>query len=73
MCYKAGHKQVLCFQRGPLQKLQCAGILLSKELPNAPEESIVCTVSTLLSKGPLTATVMCKYLDFKAATAVTVM
>jgi len=37
MCYKADHKQVLCFQKGPLQKLKCAGILLSKGPPNATE------------------------------------
>jgi len=28
MYYKADHKQVLCFERGPLQKLYCAGTLL---------------------------------------------
>jgi len=37
MCYKTGHKQVLYFQKAPLQKLQCAGILLSKGPPNATE------------------------------------
>jgi len=37
MCYKADHQEVLCFQRGPLQKLQCAGTLLSQGPPTATE------------------------------------
>jgi len=37
MCCKAGHRQALCFQRGPHQKLQRAGILLSKGPPNTTE------------------------------------
>jgi len=45
MNYKADHKQVLCFQRGPQQQLQFEG--------------------NLFSKGPPTATEMCKYSAFK--------
>jgi len=71
MCYKAGHKQVLYFQRGPLQKLQCAGILLSKDPSNVTEmckysafklhcSSLLACVSSLLSQGLQTAIVMCK-------------
>jgi len=42
MCYKANHKQVFCFQRTPLQKLWCAGTLLSK----GPQQQLkyVCTL-----------------------------
>jgi len=46
MCYKAGHKQVLCFQSGPHQKLECAGILLSRG-PQTPPKCA--SLSTLLS------------------------
>jgi len=42
MCHKANHKQVFCFQRAPLQKLQCVGTLLSK----GPQQQLkyVCTL-----------------------------
>jgi len=47
MCYKADHKQVLCFQRAPLQKLQYTGTLLS----NDPQQQLQFE-GNLLSKGP---------------------
>ena len=80
MYYKADHKQVLCFQRGLLQKLECAGTLPSKDrdsncslkvivFQKGPQQPVKC-VSTPAFKchwRGLKETVMCKHLAFTGA------
>jgi len=51
MYYKVDLKYVLCYQRGSLQKLKCAGNLISKR----PQEQL-----QFAFKGSATATEMCK-------------
>jgi len=64
----ATHKFVrTLLSKGPEQQLQCAGTLLSKELPIA---TVMHKYSFLLLKGPATAIGMCKYFAYKGAPSI---
>jgi len=60
MYYKSDHKQVLCFQRAPYRN--CTVQVLCFE--RAPQQQLQFE-GTLLSKGSLAATEMCKYSALK--------
>jgi len=62
--------KVICFQRGPQLPLKCVSTLLSNFIEGVPKRYE--RVSTLLSKGPPKATVICKYLAFNGASTATV-
>ena len=63
--------KVICFQRGSQLPLKCVSTSLLNFIEGAP--NINQCVSTLFSKGPPKATVMCKYLAFNGALTTTVI
>jgi len=63
--YRNCNMQVVCFQKGSEQPLKCVSIPLVNFIEGALKK-LQC-VSTLIAKGPPTATGICKHLAFDGA------
>ena len=62
MCYKVDRKQVLCFQRAPYRNCNVQVLCFQR----GPQQQLQFE-GNLLSKGPPTETVMCRYVAFTGA------